>query len=309
MDQGRIEQLERLQELRERGALTDAEFQTSKEKLLADASSSSAGAKRWQLWGALGAVAIAAAITAGIWAGRDVNPSTETASVPVVMTVPRDTQKPKAVLPVERSQAERLGDAFEAAVGRRETFSRTEDGQVITTKPLQIVQLPFGPALLTSREIKDGCHACTGAIGVYYLKELAGKTAVTGRWPKAVEGWGWGAPPEWSLTTRFTAHPAIFASGGYMGQGIVAESATLTEFRPSGPVTSDLIGTGYDDAGAIVGDERPACSVKGKIANIQRDKSFDVIVTGSVRSVDRYVKRNGRFVAISKVDWQLPCEQ
>lgn len=183
-------------------------------------------------------------------------------------------------------------------------------GDIITTKPLRITQLPFGPVLLTKREIKDGCHACTGAIGVYYLKEQDDTTTVTGSWPKAVEGWGWGwgaAPAEWSLTDKFTALPSIYATGGFMGQGIIEESATLTELRPDGPVTSDVIVTGFSDEGAIVDNERAPCVVKGRIANIYKDRSFDVIVTGSVRAVDHYVKRKGKFIAASKIDWGIPC--
>lgn len=200
-------------------------------------------------------------------------------------------------------------DAFDAATRHRSAFSKIEQGKLVTTKPLRIVELPFGPALLTEREIKDGCHACTAAIGVYYLKQQAGKVVVVGRWPKAVEGWAWGAPPpHWALTNSFTAYPAIYASGGFMGQGIVQESATLTELQPSGPITSDVIGTGFSDQGAIASDQT-ACVVKGTIANIRKDKSFDVIVSGSVKAIDRYAKRRGRFVVVSKIHWGVPCSR
>jgi hypothetical protein len=157
--------------------------------------------------------------------------------------------------------------------------------------------------------VKDGCHACVGAIGVFYLKEDNQQTSVTGSWPKAVEGWGWGAAPsEWSISNAFTKNPAIYASGGYMGQGILMESATLTELTPNGPVTSDLIGTGFSDEGAIVDDSRAACVVKGKIANIRKDRSFEVRLTGSRTGVDRYVKRNGKFVSLGKREtWESPC--
>jgi hypothetical protein len=208
-----------------------------------------------------------------------------------------------------RTPEMRLADAFEAATGRRSRYSETVSGEVIVTKPLRIVELPFGPALLTERVIEDGCHACVGAIGVYYLKEEDQQTNVTGSWPKAVEGWGWGAAPtEWSISNAFTKYPAIYATGGYMGQGILMESATLTELTPGGPVTSDLIGTGFSDEGAVVDESRAACVVEGKIANIRKDQSFEVMVKGSRTRTDRYVKRNGKFVALGKrEDWEVPC--
>jgi hypothetical protein len=205
---------------------------------------------------------------------------------------------------------ERLGDAFEAATGHRSSFSKTEGGKLIVIKPVRIVELPFGAALLTKREIKDGCHACVGAIGVYYLREQPDITVVTGRWATAVEGWGWGAAPtEWYLTNKFTAYPAIYASGGFMGQGIIEESATITELRPGGPVTSDVIGIGFSDEGAIVDNERSPCEVSGTIANVRKDRSFDVIASGSISAVDHYVKKQGKFVAASKIDWGIPCDR
>jgi hypothetical protein len=201
----------------------------------------------------------------------------------------------------------RLADAFEAATGHRTSYDATENRDVVTTRPLKIVELPFGPALLTEQDSEIACHACVGAIGVYYLREKDGHFEVTGRWPRAVEGWGWGHPPtDWTLTDRFTAYPAIHASGGYLAQGIMMEGTTITELRPSGPATSDVIGISYDDEGSREEGER-TCVVKGRIANIRKDRSFDVIATGSVRAVDHYVKRNGRFVARKKIRWDLPC--
>lgn len=93
-----------------------------------------------------------------------------------------------------------------------------------------------------------------------------------------------------------------------MGQGIVMSSSSITELRPDGPKTSDLIGTGYSDEGAFEeGSGRTACAVEGKIVNIVKDRSFDVVSTGSLATRDRYVMRSGKFVALKKTDWGLPC--
>jgi hypothetical protein len=307
MDHGTLERLERLQRLRESGALDEEEFRSEKSKLLTDNARDRTATQRWRIYGTIAAVALIGAVSLGLWATRNEQAPTSRASLP-----PKPAEvSPRTVLaPVEvRSGADRLADAFEAATGHRSAFSKREGGDVVSTKPIRIIELSFGPALLTKREIKDGCHACTGAIGVYYLKEEGGRTTVTGRWPNAVEGWGWGAAPaEWHITEKFTAYPSIYASGGFMGQGVVMESSTLTELRPEGPTTSDLIGTGFSDEGAIVDDERTPCIVEGKISNIRRDRSFDVIVRGSVKGVDHYVKRNGKFVATSKLDWGVPCD-
>jgi hypothetical protein len=307
MNEQELQQLERFQRLRECGALTEEEFLGQKSKLLAGEEPLFQRKRQWPLYAILTVSALAAAIALGIWSTRSAVPPTSshlghnTTKLPVVLP------QPTTAIPI-RSPAERLADAFEAATGHRSTFSQDVDGEIITTRPVRIIELPFGPALLTKREIKDGCHACTGAIGVYYLKEQGNATIVTGRWPKAIEGWGWGAAPsKWSLTDKFTALPSIYAAGGYMGQGVIEESATITELRPDGPVTSDVIGTGFSDEGAIVDNERAPCVVEGRIGNVYKDRSFDVIVTGSVRAVDHYVNRSGKFVAASKIDWGVPC--
>lgn len=212
-----------------------------------------------------------------------------------------ETKTPSSV----RSPAERLADAFEVATGHRAAFTRTEAGDSVTTRPVRIIELPFGPALLTTREIKDGCHACTGAIGVFYLKESGDRTQVMGRWPKAVEGWGWGAPPtDWYATDKFTTYPAIYAEGGYTGQGITCGGATITELRPEGPVESEVIRTFFSNEGAVT-DERIAAGEKvenleGRIANIRKNTSFEVRVTGTGRFTEKYARRGGKFVPLSE---------
>ena len=200
----------------------------------------------------------------------------------------------------------RLADAFEAVTGHRSVFGTHSRWDSVTTEPLRIVQLPFGPVLLTM-DTNGETHAKAGAIGVHYLEEENGRFRVKGSWPRAVEGWDWGAAPEWRFTSKFTANPAIYAWGDSMAQGIIGTSATLTELRPEGPITSDRIHTGYDNEGTQESDDEPGCTVKGRIANIHKDRSFDVIVSGSRQAVERFQKKGGRFVASYRIRWDLPC--
>jgi hypothetical protein len=304
LDPRRLESIERLQRLRESGALSEDEFHAEKRAVLAVGEH---GGRPRRIYFIAGAIVLT--LLAATWAIRGqggfqqnmIAPEVATESSEVVPTVN------EAVL--VRTPAETLADAFEAATGHRASFSEVDAGEEITTTPIRIIQLPFGTALLTKREVKDGCHACAGSIGVYYLKGSADGMLVTGHWPKAVEGWGWGAAPAtWYITDAFTEYPAVYASGAFMGQGVVEESATITELRPQGPVTSGVIGTGFSDEGAIVDSDRPACVVKGAIANVRKNRGFDVVFTGSVKGVDHSVKKGGKFVAGSKLDWGLPCD-
>jgi hypothetical protein len=267
---------------------------------------------RWLLYAGLGGATALVVIGALIVADADIWPAEKPAvaeSEPSPAREESEAELVSHITPPEEPAPvpKRLADAFEAATGQRAGFNGTDDeGYAVWTGPLKLVDLPFGPVLLVERNV-DGGHAHTGSIGVYYLKEAGGKFEVTGRWPKAVEGWDWGDPPStWELTDKFTAYPAIYATGDFMAQGIITQGATITELRPSGPVTSDDIGLSYDDDGSRAENER-TCVVKGRMVNIRKDRSFDVVVTGSARAVDRYEKRNGRFVARKTIRWDLPC--
>lgn len=203
---------------------------------------------------------------------------------------------------------ERVASAFEAATGHRNGFCVVEEAGPIVTRPLELLDLPSGRILLTERENQDGCHGCNGgAIGIFYLTEHNGKFRVTGKWPEAVEGWSWGKPPPvWYLTTNFTTSPAIYAENGHMGQGYEHTGASLTELGPNGPVTSDPIATGYSDEGAVV--RGVPCILKGKIANIVKDRSFEVRVTGFSEFTDHYVQRGGKFINPAGHDWDDICD-
>ena len=46
---------------------------------------------------------------------------------------------------VEIEWAFEPADAFEAATGHRSAFSKREGGDVVSTKPIRIIELSFGP--------------------------------------------------------------------------------------------------------------------------------------------------------------------
>lgn len=209
-----------------------------------------------------------------------------------------------------QAQGDRLARAFRAATGAKTVILKERNGpETITTVPLRIVDTPSGPVLLTKREIADGCHGCPGAIGIYYLSEARGRFSVRGRWPTAISGWGWGRAPGWATTTRFTANPAIYAEGAFTGQGITCSGATITELAPERPVQSDVIRTGLSNAGTSAGDRMGGSdliNLKGRIAAVRKDHSFEVRVTGTGLFAEHYVKRGGKFVRV-EAESQLSC--
>jgi hypothetical protein len=312
----RYDALERVQRLRETGVLSEEEFVAEKQRIISGARAVVGRNRTWPYWTAGGiAVVVLAVAAAGVWLGlpsksREANTS-GAASTQLIGNSDLDTPVSPTVgnLPM----AEQLSLAASVALGVPSRKVQRLGGETIITKAERLIRLPFGPVLLTSVEIKDGCHACVGALGVYYLKETGDRFEAVRRFPKAVEGWGWGSPPsEWTVSEKFTTYPAIFAEGGFTGQGITCSSATITELKPEGPVTSDLINTGFDNSGAVLDDTGQtgggdsAQSLEGKIGNIQRGRSFVIQVTGKERFMETYVMKGGRFVRTSG-DTRLGC--
>ncbi|WP_375194918.1 SHOCT domain-containing protein [Sphingobium sp.] len=295
----RLDAVERLQQMRDSGALNEAEFEAEKQRLLRD---------RPVRRGRMVAIFVAAVVLIGAGVALWVVSYRTPAPVRPVATL--DSRPKVAPLPgLGTPQA--LSAAFETATGHAEVYASEVDGQPATTSPLRLLDMPFGPVLLTSTEIAEGCHACTGAIGVYYLERRGEGFAVKGKWPQAISGWGWGAAPaDWSVTDKFTSYPAIYAEGGFTAQGYTCGSATITELRPDGPVTSDLITLSYSNGGAVMdngmtmGGEAER-ELNGRITHIVRDQGFDVVVPGEpIR--EHYVRKGNRFVRAT-VDTQLSC--
>jgi hypothetical protein len=209
-----------------------------------------------------------------------------------------------------RPQAEQLAAAFRAAFGRDGRAAATVEGSQLTFRPGRILWVGDRAILISPGKNRSDCHACAGALAIHYLRPFRDAFEVVGAWPGAVRGWGWGEPPtDWSISNRFASNPVLVAEGGFMGQGIVCSSATLTELSPEGPIESAIIRTGYSNGGAIT-DERlaegeRAEELDGEITNIQRDRSFDVRFTGTARFTERYVRRGNRFVPVAAS--RLPC--
>lgn len=288
----RIETLEKLEKLRLNGTLTDAEFEQEKVRLLG---ASGGSWIKWPLFVVL--VALAAAVAMIAWRTMPVKQTTsEPVQVAIKSEPPQPTQKSEFNTPLQA--------AFYAATKHADSYEDNRNDGPYTVTPLQLLELPFGPVLLTGAEQKDGCHGCAGHIGIYYLEREGNGFRLKGKWPEAVAGWGWGAmPQDWSMTEKFTTFPAIYAEGGYSNQGYSCGGATLTELRPEGPVSSDLIGLSYSDDGAV-GEDRTT-EYEGKIANIVKGKSFDVSVTGSEQFVERYVWKGNKFAPVT--DTKLSC--
>lgn len=314
-----LEAIERLHRLKESGALSEEEFAAQKARLLAEATAPSvdplphepaapAPVNKGLLAGIAAAVVVAGA---GAWYVL----SERSASKPVPTAIATDgaaalaTVGPPAIATLPEGEQLRLASI--AALGFTGSRTRKEGVQSVITKAERLIQLPFATVLLTSTARPDGCHACSGFVGVYYLQDEGGKFKVTGKWPEAVSGWGWGNVPEWRLSNDYTANPAVVASGSDGNQGYFCGGTTITELTPKGPITS-FIATSATNEGAVdpdmgttsIGD--PPKNLEGKIVGVQKGKSLQVRVTGTDSFTESYVMRGGKYV-IASGETKLGC--
>jgi hypothetical protein len=192
-----------------------------------------------------------------------------------------------------------LRAAAKAAIGVLELRQKNmpRPGVTTITKADRLLQLPFGPVLITRVDIDSASHAESGALGIYYLKRTAGGYLVQKRWPRAVDGVSFGYSPEWRATANLTKFPAIYATGGWTGQGYTCGWAVLAELTPSGPIISDTIYNSYSDAGV---GANTVHEFDGRISNIRKGRAFDVIASGTSRFAEHYTFRRDRFVRTEK---------
>ena len=309
----RYDELERLQRLRESGALTDEEFQAEKMRLLGhqslapedEAAEAETGPRsRRPVWIGLAVAALAVAVLAGLWFGNLVGgagsgyesgnfalPQENVAAVENLIeaeSVP-DVQK----LPPE----EQLARAFEAAFGSRgeAVLAVPSNGtdEDVRYAPGRLVWLAFGPVLISEGKVQDPAHASAGRIAVHYLKPAGDRFEVVRAFPAAVATGSFGQVARWSLNPRFSNWPVVAAQGGGTWQGYTCSGLTLTELRPEGPVKLADVPLVYDDTGAREDGEGRA--IEGKVLNIVRNQSFDVVYSGARAFSEHYVRGPGGY--------------
>jgi hypothetical protein len=313
----RYEALERLQRLRESGVLTDEEFQAEKRRLLRDdapqverVTEIRAGAEprsRTPLYVLLGAGGLAVAVAVGLLVGRTVGGGHEDDAI-VNLAAPAPGEGPSdlnllQVAPPPPVQdvrllpkSEQLGRAFAAAFGGAHGQATVQaGGRTLAYRPADILWVGDRAVLISAAAATQDCHGCVGTLAVHYLKGTQDKFEVTGSWLDAVNGAGWGAPPKWRLTGAFTSFPAIYEEGGYAGQGITCRAATLTELAPGGPVRTGPVRLSSDNAGAVPPGQEPV-RIEGRIANVKKDASFDVVYAAAQPFTETWVRQGDRFV-------------
>jgi hypothetical protein len=293
-----IEALERLQRLRESGALTDAEFEREKERLLQSPAAAAPRPPPW-IWIAGGAVAIVLAALLVMMLLRREGPTqgNETASANIVAS-PAPEANLAAPAPVEagirtRRPAEQLAAAFRAGFGRDRRAMRRVNGAEVTYAPGGLRWIGDRAVLVSPGRSSEDCHACPGFVAVHYLQAEGNGFRPAGEWLSTVRGGTFGQVPGWEFSTLLSDQPMVAISSGGMWQGIVCSGSSYYELGANGPREVAGFLTGMDSSGSGIVE---AASFEGRVRNVVKDRSFDVVYTGSQRFTEHYEWRGGRYV-------------
>ena len=272
----RIDELERLQRLRDAGTLDEAQFEAEKVRLLRPRRVSAP----WVL-GVIGAVAATGAL--GWVVGTNV---LQPAPAPTPSARPTPTPSPS---PVE-TPVDRLAAAERAAFPAGRSLE-TEDGVRVLFAPGTLVDAPFGPVLVSQGHVPDASHADSGYVAVHYLRASDDGFTVARAFPEAVKSGSNGDMTEMAVSLNFADLPVIYTQGGGTWQGYTCGWTTLTELRPDGPAELVTVMTMYEDSSRAGGE-----SIAGKIADVVPGRSFTVRFSGSREFTNTYERRGGRYV-------------
>jgi hypothetical protein len=307
----RYDELERLQRLRESGALTDEEFQAEKRRLLGHQAvapeeesigpeADSEPRSRRALWIALGVAGVVLAVVAGLFFGRMSGGGDEIVDLPMPENSSRESNMVEArALPDVRAlpAEEQLARAFEAAFGSRgeAVLSVPGDGadEDVRYAPGRLIWPAFGPVLVSEGKVQDPAHVSAGKIAVHYLRQAGDRFEVVRAFPAAVATGSNGQVARWSVSPAFSNWPVIAAEGGGTWQGYTCSWLTLTELRPGGPAKVATVPLVYDDTGAK--EDGTGKAIEGRILNVTLNQSFDIVYSGSRRFSEHYVRGAGGY--------------
>lgn len=309
----RYDELERLQRLRESGALTEEEFQVEKRRLLGhgeerlameeepEAANGDRRSRRIALL-ILGLFGVAIAIAVGLWLGRDVRggDSGPEANVPLPQDNAESADENLIAPPPPPDvrtlpPPEQMARAFAAAFGASGAAQLQVGERTLFYHPARLMWVDDKAVLISPASASGDCPECAGTVAVHYLTPAGDHFQVAGSWPQAVSG-SWSGAVRWRLTSAFTARPAIWEEGVSGSGDCTLGSATLTELASDGPVQSGPIRISYRNKGGLKSLLVGETNLSGHAANIVKDVSFDVVYSGSDAFTETWAKQGGRFV-------------
>ena len=299
------EELERLSRLRSEGALTDAEFDAEKERVL----KGRAAARRVRLGVAVALVAARLGallfwLSGGIPARP--TPSSPQGSGPATVPIPplQATLPPPAADPT-------LADAFKLAFPTVKRRVRIGDGtESIKFTPKIFQKLSADSFVLVSEgnNIECDAHVCSGAFAVTYFGLYPELKKEGEDFIRASSNGGFGQPPGLRIRALSDGKHVLEVTKGYGGMGLFITSVDLmwlglgpNELRDA--VTNVLASYEYQDASV---DNSPKCVLTSKF-NYSAKGGLQVLYNGSGAGVVNYREASGSLRPDRGVEAIAPC--
>lgn len=253
---------------------------------------------RRQLLVILGLLVLIGAAAGAILIQRNPEPQPPIAAPPQATPLPGPAVQTAEQVLHALPPREQLARAFEAAFGRRDAVQievQNPDslgGYVdrVEFKPGRLIWTGFGPVLISEGQVVDASHASAGKLAVHYLAPSVDGFTVTKTAIPAVVTGSQGVVGSWGVRDDLTDFPTVAVNGGGTFQGFTCTILTLLELRPEGPVEIADVPVYDSNSGYAEGGE--AVTMKGKLANIVKNRSFDVHYSGS-RSLIAHYEREG----------------
>jgi hypothetical protein len=151
----------------------------------------------------------------------------------------------QAQAPVEKPPAQPtvytaadLLTAFKAAYGQPVPVQATDqNGDTVVYNPAALIDItPEIAALIVKGEIPDGCHACTGADSIFYMRHEGKAFELLGKWPDIAGAAGYGQAADWTTRSDLTKYPALLFTSSDGGQGCSTTGSDILELTPSRPI-------------------------------------------------------------------------
>lgn len=194
----------------------------------------------------------------------------------------------------ERSAPPRARDAlhqaFESAFGKPAPWATIDDSDDhVIFSPQALIDLrPGVVALVSKKEIPDGCKRCGGSLTIDYLARTATGYRRLGHWPDLGGEGSYGRVLPWTTRTDLEDSPALVTRRDLHEGACSSVKAELISLRHDKPVKSAEVTTATSYAASPT-EHLPATGVSGEIRPLVKGKSFMLTLSGSdqVRQIYR----------------------
>lgn len=145
--------------------------------------------------------------------------------------------------------------------------------------PQKLLDVGTQKVLVSIGAMEDGAHVYGGRVAVDYFANGANGYEFNPAKHYELETGSWGNLSEWGINTKLLNNPTIAVEGGGTFQGVTCAKTSIIELSAKGAkeVFSEI--TMYDNSGFKVDEDSE--SLEGKITNIVKGKSFDVVYKGT----------------------------